>query len=121
MPALCAKCHRAGQKAAVRYKGTQTNIVEHYTESIHGKGLLESGLTVTANCADCHTAHRELPSSDPRSSVNRNNVAATCGQCHRGIYELFNASIHSPQVTKTSKPLPVCSDATPRTASSAPT
>ncbi len=27
-------------------------------ESIHGKGLLESGLTVTANCADCHTRPR---------------------------------------------------------------
>ncbi len=63
VPALCAKCHRAGQKAALRYKGKQVNIVEHYVESIHGKGLLESGLTVTANCADCHTAHHELPAA----------------------------------------------------------
>ena len=110
VPTLCAKCHRAGQKAAVRYTGKQVNIVEHYVESIHGKGLLESGLTVTANCADCHTAHRELPSRDPRSSVNRNNVAQTCGQCHRGIYELFNASVHSPKAFPTTKPLPVCSD-----------
>lgn len=110
VPALCAKCHQSGQKAAVRYTGKQTNIVQHYRESIHGKGLLQSGLTVTANCADCHTPHHELPAADPRSSVNRANLADTCSQCHRGIYEQFTASVHSPKVTHTSKPLPVCED-----------
>ncbi len=110
VPALCAKCHRAGKAAAVRYNGRQVNPVEHYTESIHGKGLIESGLTVTANCTDCHTSHRELPSKDPRSSVNPKNVAATCGQCHRGIFEQFRDSVHSPAVTRTGKQLPVCSE-----------
>jgi len=110
VPALCAKCHQEGQKAAVRYTGKQNHIVDHYRESIHGKGLLQSGLTVTANCADCHTPHHELPSRDPRSSVNRANIAETCAQCHRGIYELFTASVHSPKVTRTGKPLPVCAD-----------
>ncbi|HUI54480.1 MAG TPA: hypothetical protein VLY04_05890 [Bryobacteraceae bacterium] len=110
VPTLCAKCHRTGQKAAVRYTGKQEHIVESYTESIHGKGLLQAGLTVTAACAACHTAHHELPASDPRSSVNRANLAATCAQCHRGIYEQFTASVHSPTVTKSGKPLPVCED-----------
>ena len=110
VPALCAKCHQSGQKAQLRYTGKQDHIVEHYRESIHGKGLLQSGLTVTANCADCHTPHHELPSADPRSSVNRANIAETCAQCHRGIYELFTASVHSPKVTRSGKPLPVCSD-----------
>jgi len=110
VPTLCAKCHQAGHKAAVRYSGEQQNIVERYRESIHGKGLLQAGLTVTANCADCHSAHHELPAKDARSSVNRANIAETCAQCHRGIYELFTASVHSPKVTHTSQPLPVCSD-----------
>jgi cytochrome b subunit of formate dehydrogenase len=110
VPGLCAKCHRAGQSAAKRYNGKEILAVEHYMESIHGKGLIESGLTVTANCADCHTAHRELPSRDPRSSVNRKNVARTCGNCHRGITELFDDSIHSPKVNRSGKPLPVCSE-----------
>jgi len=65
---------------------------------------------VTADCADCHTAHHELPSKDPRSSVNRANIALTCAKCHRGIYEVFHASVHSPEVTKTTKELPVCSE-----------
>jgi cytochrome b subunit of formate dehydrogenase len=111
IPALCGKCHRTGQKAAVRYTGAQTQILEHYTESIHGKGLLRSGLVVTATCVDCHTAHGELPHTDPASSVNRSNVATTCAKCHRGIYEQFRASIHSPTVSKKhAKDLPECSD-----------
>ncbi len=110
VPALCGRCHRAGEKAAVRYKGSQQRIVENYLESIHGKGLMQSGLTVTANCADCHTAHRELPASDPRSSVNPANVAKTCSKCHRGIYEMYTASVHSSSVTHTDRKLPVCSD-----------
>jgi predicted CXXCH cytochrome family protein len=110
VPVLCARCHRTGEKAAVRYKGAQQNIVENYLESIHGKGLLKAGLTVTANCADCHTAHHELPSSDARSSVHRANIAKTCAKCHRGIYEMFTESVHSPAVTKGDKKLPVCED-----------
>ncbi len=110
IPALCGRCHRTGEKAALRYRGPEKKIVEHYVESIHGKGLLESGLTVTATCIDCHTAHGELPHTDPASSVNRANVASTCAQCHRGIYELFVTSIHSPSVSKSKQPLPTCSD-----------
>jgi len=113
IPALCANCHRAGQKAALRYaghNGRPVRVVERYVESIHGKGLLESGLTVTADCADCHTAHHELPSADPRSSIHRANVSATRGNCHRGIAEMFARSVHSPAVTRTSKPQPVCSE-----------
>lgn len=110
VPTLCGGCHRAGQKAAIRYTGKQRNIVENYNDSVHGRGLLESGLTVTANCADCHSAHGEMPANDPGSSVNRKNIAQTCSKCHRGIYEAFTQSVHSPNITHTNKPLPVCSD-----------
>jgi hypothetical protein len=110
IPQLCARCHREGQKAAVRYSGPEHGIIEAYTESIHGKGLLKSGLTVTATCTNCHTAHHELPRTDPASSVNRANVPATCGQCHHGIQEEFEKSIHHTLVGHTDKELPVCND-----------
>jgi cytochrome b subunit of formate dehydrogenase len=110
IPELCGRCHRKGEKAAVRYHGADPGMVEAYTESIHGKGLLESGLTVTATCTNCHTAHAERPASDPASTVNRANLAQTCAQCHRGIYELFEKSIHAPAVAKTDKKLPICVD-----------
>ncbi len=110
IPDLCARCHREGKKAAVRYTGIEHQIVERYTESIHGKGLLKSGLTVTATCTDCHTAHGVLPMKDPESSVNPKNVPATCGRCHHGIEEKFESSVHVTMIGKTEKPLPVCSD-----------
>jgi uncharacterized protein with PIN domain len=110
VPDLCARCHREGKKAALRYKGQQHEIIGHYTESIHGKGLLKSGLTVTATCTSCHTAHRELPASDPQSTVNAKNLPQTCGVCHHGIQEQFEQSVHSVKVTKTDQKLPVCSD-----------
>jgi uncharacterized protein with PIN domain len=109
VPALCSKCHSEGKKAALRYTGAQHNIINNYTESIHGKGLLESGLTVTATCTGCHTAHRILPAKDPNSTVNEKNIPATCGRCHNGIQEQFVNSVHSPTVTHTDKELPVCS------------
>ena len=109
VPALCGQCHREGEKAMLRYQGTEHDIQKHYSESIHGKGLLKSGLVVTAMCTSCHTAHGELPANDPASTVHKNNVALTCAQCHRGVYEKHSGSIHSPLVNKTTKELPVCS------------
>ena len=106
IPNLCAKCHREGEKAAVRYKGEEKDIVKHYAESIHGKGLLKSGLTVTATCTNCHTAHLELPSKDKNSTVNPLNLPKTCGKCHIGIYQQFTSSIH--YIAKTEKKLPTC-------------
>jgi len=108
VPDLCARCHRTGEKAAVRYVGTETEVVERYTESIHGKGLLKSGLVVTAMCTNCHTSHRELPHTDPESSVNPKNIPDTCGKCHNGIQEQFERSIHSEKITGIGKDLPTC-------------
>ncbi|OGW82754.1 MAG: hypothetical protein A3C47_05160 [Omnitrophica bacterium RIFCSPHIGHO2_02_FULL_51_18] len=110
VPALCAECHQETKKAAVRYRGAQHEIPEHYVESIHGKGLLKSGLVVTAMCTSCHTAHRELPASDPESSVNRNRIASTCAACHKGVYEKYRQSIHAPAKGRDADKLPVCSD-----------
>ncbi len=110
IPELCGRCHREGSKAAVAYTGKEHEIIKHYKMSIHGKGLLQSGLMVTATCVDCHTAHRELPASDPASTVHEDNIAETCAQCHLGIYEQYKYSVHSKLVNKTEKKLPVCKD-----------
>jgi hypothetical protein len=110
VPDLCAECHREGNKAAMRYTGTQHQIIERYEESIHGKGLMKSGLTVTAMCTNCHTAHSVQPKNDPTSSVNPANLPTTCGKCHHGIEEQFEKSVHSVSMTKTDKQLPVCND-----------
>lgn len=108
IPALCAICHREGQKAALRIVKKEKDLVKHYIESIHGKGLLKSGLTVTATCTDCHTPHLQLSGKDVNSSINPLNLPRTCGKCHYGIYEQFASSIHN--TAKTNKPLPTCKD-----------
>ncbi len=97
VPDLCARCHREGEPAArlVREEGYEgPDIVNSYVMSIHGKGLIESGLVVTATCPSCHTPHKELPPTDPESSVHRDNISGTCGTCHHGIEEEYNSSIH---------------------------
>jgi hypothetical protein len=109
VPGLCARCHREGNRAAVRYTGRQHEIISNYTESIHGK-LLKNGLTVTATCTSCHTAHSVLPRTDPNSSISAANVPTTCGRCHHGIEQQFENSIHAKRVGGSNKELPVCND-----------
>ncbi len=109
VPALCAECHAEGEPAAVRHK-TDLAIIETYRESVHGIGLVQSGLVVTAMCTDCHTAHHVLPRDNPESSVNPENIPETCAECHNGIYEQFITSIHSPAVSDTEEQLPTCED-----------
>jgi cytochrome b subunit of formate dehydrogenase len=110
VPLLCAKCHRAGESAHVRIDSEIDDIVGSYIDSIHGKGLLKSGLVVTATCANCHSAHGELPPDDPRSTVHPDNIATTCGTCHHGIEEIYRTSVHWPENTDTDRDLPTCED-----------
>lgn len=82
IPETCGQCHGA-ERIATRYK-LPPNVVDTYMKSFHGLAMQFGGLTV-ANCASCHGFHDILPSSDPRSSVNKANLPQTCGKCHPGI------------------------------------
>lgn len=97
VPDLCAQCHRQGEEVAQRVDSDVPDIVNSYEMSIHGKGVMESGLVVSATCTDCHTAHKQLPTSDPQASTHPENLTATCGECHHGIAERFKESIHWPE------------------------
>ena len=111
VPALCSQCHRAGTQAAKRQEARgEIADADQYPVSIHGKGLLESGLVVTAMCTDCHTAHHVLPKENPESSVNHQNVPHTCAKCHSGIYEKFVRSVHADTLGTSTKTLPSCTD-----------
>ncbi|MBX3044076.1 MAG: cytochrome b/b6 domain-containing protein [Candidatus Kapabacteria bacterium] len=111
IPKLCSQCHQDGHKAALRLKENGIdNIINNYTESVHGQGLTISGLLVTANCSDCHSAHLESNHQNPVSSTHKDNISQTCGKCHWGISEKFGKSIHSPNISKSNDPLPACND-----------
>lgn len=110
VPELCASCHRAGEKAAVRIDAEVPDIVQSYADSIHGQGLTEAGLVVTATCVNCHSSHRELPPDDPASTVHPDNLPSTCGTCHHGVAESFARSIHATATPEDGRRLPVCED-----------
>ena len=90
--ATCARCHegvRLSQEFGVEGRRETT-----YLASYHGLAS-RLGSQVVANCASCHGTHSIFPSSDPRSTINRANLARTCGQCHPGVTEKFtSAKVH---------------------------
>ncbi|MBI1799415.1 MAG: cytochrome c3 family protein, partial [Candidatus Eisenbacteria bacterium] len=85
VPKLCGQCHREGTPVSQTHSIPQTNILENYRDSIHGEGLFKRGLTVTAVCTSCHTAHQVLPHDNPQSSIAKQNIAKTCTKCHAQI------------------------------------
>jgi cytochrome b subunit of formate dehydrogenase len=86
IPATCAQCH-ANVRLARRF-GLPPDRVLSFQASYHGMALRAGDETV-ANCSSCHGVHDILPSSDPRSTINPHNLAATCGKCHLGAGTRF--------------------------------
>jgi formate dehydrogenase gamma subunit len=85
----CAKCHE-GVRLSDEF-GVEGKRVSSYLDSYHGLAS-RLGSNVVANCASCHGVHNILPSSDPRSTISKNNLVQTCGQCHPGASENFALS-----------------------------
>ncbi|MFV1966019.1 MAG: cytochrome b/b6 domain-containing protein [Pirellulaceae bacterium] len=77
---VCGACHAEEQAT--------------YDASRHGRGLRQSGLLVTAVCADCHDGHGIFRAADRRSTLHSTNVAHTCGKCHGFIEERLQDSVH---------------------------
>ena len=90
--ATCARCHE-GVRLSQEF-GVQGRRETTYLASYHGLAS-RGGSQVVANCASCHGTHSIFPSSDPRSTIHRANLARTCGQCHPGVTEKFtSAKVH---------------------------
>lgn len=89
---VCSNCH-ANKELMARY-GPNTDAVESYNNSFHGKALLRFGNLKTAICADCHGMHDVKNVKDPASRVSTANVAKTCAQtgCHPGAGQNFSIS-----------------------------
>ena len=85
----CARCHegvRLSQEFGLEGRRSST-----YLASYHGLAS-KLGSQIVANCASCHGVHNILPSNDPRSTIARENLVRTCGQCHPGVTESFALS-----------------------------
>lgn len=82
----CAQCHQ-GVRLTQEF-GVAGERVSSYEDSYHGMAR-KLGSSVAADCASCHGTHNILPSTDPRSMINRANLVKTCGQCHPGAGDNF--------------------------------
>jgi len=105
LPATCEKCHLEKIEAA---RGP--DFIRQYRESIHFKALDKSGLTMSANCSNCHGAHDTRKVTDPLSPVSRKNIIPTCGSCHVGIRRDYLEGVHGKDYVKGIKDVPVCTD-----------
>lgn len=110
IPFLCGKCHREGAPVARVYQIPEHNILENYSESIHGEGLFKKGLIVTAACADCHDSHKILPHTNPEASTSPRNIASTCKACHSRIEDVHLKVIEGEKWRKDPKSIPICTD-----------
>jgi hypothetical protein len=102
----CADCHVANPAAPRR------DHLEAWDRSAHGRANI--------GCEKCHGGNPrtfdDLPAhagiirpSDPRSPVNRRNLPATCGACHRGPLAAFEDSRHYQLLTSGEHKGPTCS------------
>ncbi len=57
-------------------------VAENYNKSPHGQ-LLAQGNADAPECYDCHTMHEVQYADQPESSVHPDNIAGTCGTCHK--------------------------------------
>lgn len=91
---VCTSCHEAHAvqlptSAPMRRQlssecgNCHSRRFQSFEDSFHGQASA-LGSTSAATCTSCHTAHHNLPPSDPRSSVNPRNLRATCARCHAG-------------------------------------
>ncbi len=77
----CATCH--------------TEAMSDFTASTHGNWWPGIPNIDSATCTSCHNAHAEEGPERPRSSVSRQNLAMTCGQCHTDVSHAYQPSVHA--------------------------
>jgi predicted CXXCH cytochrome family protein len=85
-PELCAECH-ADKELMEKYNIT-TNVFDSYLNDFHGTTLAlfsQRDTDVASNkavCYDCHGVHNITPADNSKSQVAKQNLLATCQQCH---------------------------------------
>jgi formate dehydrogenase gamma subunit len=82
----CSRCHE--DRPLTERFAIPAGRLSSYEKSYHGLAARTGSQTV-ANCASCHGVHNILPSSDPRSTIAKGNLGATCGKCHPDAGQKF--------------------------------
>ena len=99
VPRTCSGCHE-DLRLAAEYNLPRKRLTT-YLESFHGVAN-KFGETVVASCSSCHGVHDVRPSSDPKSSIHKENLPATCGKCHPNAGKHFAEGAVHVEATKES-------------------
>lgn len=96
---VCANCH-ASLKLTKKY-GIASHTFETFEDSYHGLAVRGGSIEVV-NCASCHSSHGIKSQADPTSTISKENLVKTCGQCHPGANTRFTVGkVHvSPEAAK---------------------
>jgi cytochrome b subunit of formate dehydrogenase len=85
---ICGRCH--DDRGMTMKFQINPDVVRGYATSYHGQ-MYQLGYQGEkfATCVSCHDNHTILRPDDPASTVNRENIKATCGKCHKNVNENF--------------------------------
>ncbi|HLA11262.1 MAG TPA: cytochrome c3 family protein [Pyrinomonadaceae bacterium] len=121
----CQGCHGPG-KTLPYLGGAQFHTEPHaaYSRGYHAQKTDNNGNAAT--CIDCHTTNGDLSTmlaaNDPKSTINRANIAATCGRCHgdksvmqgsgisNRLFLSYKESVHAQAVARGNTRAAVCTD-----------
>ena len=122
----CQGCHGPGKQLPY-LAGSLFHIEPHkgYDHSFHAQAKQNGGAKAAA-CRDCHTRNGDmsttLPASDPKSTINRANIAETCGRCHgdksvmqgsgisNQVFLSYRESVHAKAIARGNMSAAVCTD-----------
>ncbi len=107
LPGTCSSCHE-DEKITKEKHIPIGKPYKSYSESIHGKAVIQRKSMMAPTCSTCHGAHDILLSSEQASKTNRNNIPKMCGKCHYGLYEMYIESVHGVAFLKGAQDSPVC-------------
>lgn len=100
----CTECHADVKQIPHEEKlkkvdcvACHEDVLEKYQSSIHAVAKAR-GVAEAPSCADCHSKHDILPSSDPESHTYPLKLASTCAVCHSDpkIVRKFHIPIPDP-------------------------
>ncbi|HXI74632.1 MAG TPA: cytochrome b/b6 domain-containing protein [Pyrinomonadaceae bacterium] len=121
----CQGCHGPGKQLPY-LAGSLFHAAPHagYDHSFHAQAV-RNGVKAAA-CLDCHAKNGDtstiLPPNDPKSTINRANIAETCGRCHgdksamkgSGIsnrpFLSYRESVHAKAIARGNMSAAVCTD-----------
>ncbi|MBW2121968.1 MAG: cytochrome c3 family protein, partial [Deltaproteobacteria bacterium] len=106
----CDRCH-ANVAFVEEHVGIPNKVLPGlvYKNSVHGRAV-EAGIQGAATCVDCHNSHNLKSPLDPDSMISRQNVASTCGKCHKKVYQEYSESVHGKAAAYGISDAPVCTD-----------